>query len=112
MKGKIRDFFEKQLREGLLAPCIVLAEFIKYAGPRIGEEAAKNRLRLLKERGMKIVPLDEECGLTAGSLLLSHQNVPLADALIASFVTTGLAECVLTDDPHFKALNIKTKWIP
>jgi hypothetical protein len=111
-KAKIRDFFEKQLREGLLVPSIVLAEFIKYAGARIGEEAATNRLRLLKERGIVVVPVDENCGLAGGSLLLSHQNVPLADALIASFVTTGLADCVLTDDPHYKTLNIKTKWIP
>ena len=111
-KAKTRDFFEKQLREGLLAPSIVLAEFIKYAGPRIGEEAAKNRLRLLKERGMEVVALDEKCALTAGSLLLSHRNVPLADALIASFVSNGLADYVLTDDPHYKTLNIKTKWIP
>jgi hypothetical protein len=110
-KAKTKDFFEKELREGLLAPSIVLSEFIKYAGARIGEEAAKNRLRLLKERGMQVVAIDEECGLAAGSLLLSHQNVPLADALISAFVTTGLADYVLTDDPHYKTLNVKTKWI-
>jgi predicted nucleic acid-binding protein len=110
MKTKISDFCEKQLREGLLLPSIVLAEFIKYAGARIGEEAAKNRLRLLKGRGMQVVALDEDCGLAAGSLLLTHQNVPLADVLIASFVTTGIADCVLTDDPHYKTLNTKTKW--
>lgn len=110
-KAQIRAFFEKQLQEGLLVPSIVLAEFIKYAGSRIGEEAAKNRLRLLKERGMDVVTIDEKCGLAAGCLLLSHGNVPLADALIASFVTNGLADCVLTDDPHYKTLNVKTKWI-
>jgi len=60
---------------------------------------------------MQILPVDEECGKAAGSLLLSHQNVPLAEALIASFVTNGFADCVLTDDPHYKSLNIKTKWI-
>ncbi|MCW3984055.1 MAG: hypothetical protein NWE96_08675 [Candidatus Bathyarchaeota archaeon] len=43
---------------------------------------------------------------------LTHQNVPLADALIASCVTTGLANYVLTDDPHYKTLNIKTKSTP
>lgn len=46
MKKKTTDFFQKQLREGLLVPSIVLSEFVKYAGPRIGEEAAKNRIRL------------------------------------------------------------------
>jgi hypothetical protein len=38
--------------------------------------------------------------------------VPLADAIIASYVKTGEADYVVTDDPHFKALNVKTKWIP
>lgn len=111
-KTRTKDFFEKELRGGLLVPSIVLAEFIKYAGARIGEDAAKNRLRLLKERGMEVVTIDEACGLAAGSLLLSNQNVPIADALIASFVKTGLADYVLTDDPHYKTLNTKTKWIP
>jgi len=108
---KIRDFFESQLREGLLAPSIILSEFIKYAGLRMGEEAAKTRLRLLKEQGMKTVPIEEKNALIAGNLLLSNQNVPLADALIASYVKTGQADYVLTDDPHYKTLNTKTKWI-
>ncbi len=77
----------------------------------MGEEAAKTRLRLLKERGMQTAPIDEENALIAGSLLLSHRNVPIADAIIASYVKTGVAECVLTDDPHFKALGVKTKWL-
>jgi len=110
-KMKIRDFFESQLREGLLAPSIILSEFIKYAGLRMGEEAAKTRLRLLKEQGMKTVPIEEKNALIAGNLLLSNQNVPLADALIASYVKTGQADYVLTDDPHYKTLNTKTKWI-
>jgi hypothetical protein len=47
----------------------------------------------------------------AGSLLLANRNVPIADALIASFVKNGTAEYVVTDDLHFKALGVKTKWI-
>jgi hypothetical protein len=62
----------------------VITEFIKYAGARIGEDAARTRIRLLKEKGLKIIPLDEKDALTAGSLLPSHANVPIADALIAS----------------------------
>jgi len=110
-KETTRAFFQKELSGGLLAPSIVLAEFIKFAGARIGEEAAKNRLRLLKERGMQTISIDEENAFVAGSLLLSHRNVPLADAIIASFVKTGVAAYVVTDDPHFKALGVKTKWL-
>ena len=108
---KTRDFFEKELRENLIVPTVVLAEFIEVAGARIGEEAARNRIRLLKEHGMQIVQFDEQHALKTGSLLLSNHKVPLADAIIATYVKTGEANCVLTDDPHFKMLNVKTKWI-
>ena len=67
-------------------------------------------MRLLKDMGMRTMALDEEEALVAGSMLLSHQNVPIADALIASFVKLGAAEYVVTDDPHFKTLGIRTKW--
>ena len=111
MALKTRDFLEKELRDRLLAPSIILTEFVEVAGAKIGEGVAKNRLRLLKDRGIQIVPIEEENALIAGSLLLSHRNVPIADAIIASYVKTGVAECVLTDDPHFKALGVKTKWL-
>jgi predicted nucleic acid-binding protein len=107
---KAADFVEKEIARHLLAPSIILTEFIEIAGARIGEDAAKTRIRLLRERGMRTVALDEEEALVAGSLLLSHRNVPIADALIASFVKTGVAEYVVTDDPHLKELGIRTKW--
>jgi len=94
-----------------LAPSIILTEFVEFAGAKIGEDAAKNRIRLLKDRGMQIMPIDEVHALVAGNLLLSHRNVPIADALIASFVKTGAAEYVATDDQHFNVLGVKTKWI-
>jgi predicted nucleic acid-binding protein len=109
---KTRAFFEKELKDQLIAPTIVLTEFIEVAGTKISKEAAENRLRILKEKGMEIVELDEKTALTAGALLLAHRNVPITDALIAAYVKTGEADYVLTDDPHFKTLNVKTKWIP
>ena len=111
MGRKARDFFEKELREKVLVPTVVLAEFIEIAGARIGEEAAKTKIRLLKERGIQIVPFEERHALETASLLLSNRKVPLADAIIASYVKTGEANYVLTDDPHYKTLNTKTKWI-
>jgi AbrB family looped-hinge helix DNA binding protein len=83
-KQKTKTFIEKELKVRLLTPSIVIAEFIEIASARIGEEAARNRLRLLKDRGMKIIALDEEHALIAGNLLLSHKNVSTADAIIAS----------------------------
>jgi predicted nucleic acid-binding protein len=112
IKAKTRDFFEKELRGHLLAPSIVLTEFIEVAGSKIGEEAAKTKIRLLQDRGMQTVVFDEKQAFAAGSLLLSHRNVPIADVIIASFVKTEIAEYVLTDDTHFNALGVKTKWMP
>ena len=109
-KKKIEDLTKKEIERRLLAPSIILAEFLKIAGPRMGEDAARVRMRLLKDMGMRTMALDEEEALVAGSMLLSHQNVPIADALIASFVKLGAAEYVVTDDPHFKTLGIRTKW--
>ena len=111
MGRNARDFFKKELRENLLVPSVVLTEFIEIAGSRIGEEAAKTRIRLLKERGLQVLQFDELHAFTTGSLLLSNRNVPLADAIIASYVKTETAEYVLTDDPHFKALGVKTRWL-
>jgi len=111
MGRKARDFFQKQLREKLLLPTVVLSEFIEIAGARIGEEAAKTRIRLLKERGLQVLEFDELHALKTGNLLLSNRNIPLADAIIASYVKTGTAEYVLTDDPHFKSLSVKTRWL-
>jgi predicted nucleic acid-binding protein len=108
---KVERFVEKEIGRKLLAPSIVLTEFIKYGGSRIGEDAARTRLRVLKEKGLRTIPITEKDALTAGSLLLASPNVPIADALIASFVKNGAAEYVITDDPHFKTLGIKTRWI-
>ena len=109
-KTKIVALAEREIARHLLAPSIILTEFIKIAGARIGEDAAKTRIRLLMDRGMRTVAVDEEEALTAGSLLLSHRNVPISDALIASFVKNGVADYVVTDDPHFKEIGVKTKW--
>lgn len=107
----VERFFEKEIARQLFVPSIVLTEFIKYAGARIGEDAARTRLRVLNEKGLRTVPIAEKDALIAGSLLLANATVPIADALIASFVKNGSAEYVVTDDPHFKTLGVKTKWI-
>ena len=110
VRSKTVDLVEKEIARHLLAPSIILTEFMKIAGARIGEEAARTRLRVLRDKGMRTVAFDEEEALIAGSLLLSHQDVPIADALIASFVKTGAGEYVITDDPHYRTLGVKTKW--
>lgn len=109
-RRRVESLVQKEIAKRLLAPSIVLTEFIKIAGPRLGKDGAMTRLRLLTDRGMRISALEEGEAVAAGDLLLSHQDVPTADALIGSFVKTGMAEYVVTDDPHYRTLGIKTKW--
>jgi len=110
-KSRIETMMAKELLSGLLAPSIVLTEFLKISGARLGAEAARLRLNRLKDRGMHVLPITEEMALAAGGLLLRHGDVPIADALIASPVQTGEANYVITDDPHFKTLRVRTKWL-
>jgi len=98
-KRRVEVATTHELTHRLLAPTIVLTEFMKIAGVRIGEATARLRLRLLKERGLHTLALSEEMALSAGSLLVKHQEIPIADALIASPVKLGDADYVVTDDP-------------
>ncbi len=110
-KRRVEAAIMKELAHRLLAPSVVLTEFMKIAGTRVGESTARLRLNLLKERGLRVLALTEEMALAAGGLLLSHQDIPIADGLIASLVQTGEAEYVVTDDPHYKALGVRTEWV-
>src|SRR2546428_11139793 len=62
-KRQVEAAMTHELTRRLLAPTIVLTEFLKIAGIRIGEETARLRLRLLKERGLHTLPLSEEMAL-------------------------------------------------
>lgn len=107
---KVRSFVQKEVGRGVILPSIVLSEFLKIAGSKIGVQAAVRTLNLLKERGMKVRFIDEEVALEAGKLLVKHRNVPFADSLIAAFTSIKIAEYVLSDDPHFQIIGIKTRW--
>lgn len=111
-KTSVENLLNKELANGLIAPSIVLTEFIKFAGSRIGEAAVLARINLLKNRGMQIAPLDEPICLKAGKLLLAKRNIPIADALIASFVELHKAHYVISDDPDYEELGVKTKKWP
>ena len=111
VRRRVEAIMTSELGNRLLAPSIVLTEFLKIAGVRMGEATARLRLRLLKERGLHTLDITEEMALCAGNLLLKHQEIPIADALIASPVKLGKADCVITDDRHYKTLGIPTKWL-
>ena len=110
-KEAIEGLLRKELKEKLLAPSLVLTEFVKVAGSRMGKDSAHARLSVLRERGMQTAPIGEREALSGGDLLLAHPETPIADALIAAFVVNRLAEYVVSDDPHYRGLGVKTKWI-
>ena len=66
VKVGVEKLVDRELSTRLLAPSVVLSEFIKIGGRRIGEEAVLVRINLLKQRGMRVVPIDEEMAIMAG----------------------------------------------
>jgi len=107
----IASLMEESLRHGLLVPSIVVTEFIKLAGKRIGEEAALIFLRELTIRGADIVAVDEKIAIEAGKLALRHWDVPIADILIGATTVMYHVEHIISDDQHFKQMKFKTKWL-
>jgi predicted nucleic acid-binding protein len=110
-RDKARSFVQKELVNGMILPSIVLGEFLKIAGSKIGIQGAIRTINVLKERGAKVKSIDEELALGAGRLLLKHRDVPFADSLVAAFASIGTVDYILSDDPHFTALGIRTKWL-
>ena len=110
-KQRIANLMEESLRRGLLVPSIVVIEFIKLAGKRLGEEAALIFLKELTSRGVPIVAVDEKIAMEAGKLALRHWDVPIADVIIGATTVVHHAEHIVSDDQHFKEMKFKTKWL-
>jgi len=107
-REKIREFVARSAREGLAIPSVVVAEFVKVAGRRLGSEAAEVRIRVWISGGAKVEPIDERVAFEAGRMALA-KDVPLADALVAA-VAKSTGGVVVSDDPHFRVLGVKTTW--
>jgi len=109
-KRKIRRFFYKIIseEEALITP-IIIAEYLKIAGKLVGLTASEIMIKRFEAVGVKIEPLTYEDGVKAGELSLKHPNIPLADILIAA-TTLRLKGKIVSDDPHFKIIGLKTIW--
>jgi predicted nucleic acid-binding protein len=107
---RAKDFIQRELGRSMILPSIVLSEFVKITGAKIGIQAAINTINGLKDRGMKVKPIDEELALEAGKMLVKNRSVPIADSLVAAFASARIAEYVISDDPHFQVLGCKTRW--
>ncbi len=110
-RQKAAKLLQHELSHRLLIPSIVVAEYIKIAGRKIGVEAALNQINVLESRGATITDVDKEVAVEAGKLLNIHSKLPIADALIAATYNHNSAEYIITEDEHFEELGCKTRWI-
>ena len=110
-RDQVSALLVQELKRGLLIPSIVVTEYIKIAGGRVGLVASQAHIGELEARGARIVEIDRKIAVKAGELSLKHADIPMADALIASTAITHGAKQVLTDDLHFHELGLKLKWI-
>lgn len=105
----ILRFLKKHGKESFLIPTIVISEFLRVAGRRIGKETAKVRIRTwLSSSRVSTLDLDREIAEMAGELALDHR-VPIADAIIAS-AAKKVGGVVITDDEHFRKLGVRVIW--
>ena len=110
-RNRIRELMHSSLRERLVIPSVVLAEYFKTAGKKIGKQGVLTRISSLKESGAEVSRLDESMALLAGQLLLKDEKRSIGDALIAATALELHASHVISDDPHFHEFGLKTRWI-
>jgi predicted nucleic acid-binding protein len=107
----VRALMHRSLREHFVIPSVVLTEYFKTAGKKIGKQAVTTRISSLKESGAEVSELDESTALLAGELLLKDTKRSIGDALIAATALELHASHVISDDPHFHEFGLKTRWI-
>ena len=110
-KNAIIKLMRTALAEGLIVPSIVITEYIKIAGKRIGLEASETHIRSLMASGAMVRSINGRIAFTAGKLALKYPNIPIADTLIAAVAIEEGASYVITDDEHFRRMGLRTKWI-
>jgi predicted nucleic acid-binding protein len=107
----IRELMYRSLRERLTIPSVVVTEYFKTAGRKIGKQGVLTQISLLKENGATISEINETIAFVAGELLLKHENRSIGDSLIAATALYLRASYVVSDDRHFHDFGLKTRWI-
>jgi predicted nucleic acid-binding protein len=109
-RERIRELMHRSLREHLVIPSVVITEYFKTAGRKIGKQGVSTRISVLKENGADISGVDESIAFLAGEILLKDERRSIGDALIAATAMILHASHVVSDDPHFHEFGLKTKW--
>jgi predicted nucleic acid-binding protein len=110
-RDRISDLMHQSLREGLVIPSVVITEYFRTAGKKIGKQSVSTQISILKENGAEISDLDENIASLAGELSLKNEKRSIGDTLIAATALALHASHIVTDDPHFREFDLKTKWI-
>jgi predicted nucleic acid-binding protein len=110
-RDRVRELMHRSLREHLVIPSVVVTEYFKTAGRKLGKQGVSTQLSVLKENGAEISPLDESTSFLAGELSLKNQKRSIGDTIIAATALAIRASHIISDDPHFRELGLKTKWL-
>ena len=101
-RQRVMRLMQRELGRHLLIPSIVLTEYMKIAGGRVGSEAALTHLNEIESRGATVIDLNKQIALEAGKLLNRDPDFPIADALLAASAVLHSAEYIITSDEHFE----------
>jgi predicted nucleic acid-binding protein len=107
----MRQLMQRSLRERLVIPSVVITEYFKSAGKKIGIAGISTQISVLKGNGATVFDIDEATASRAGELLLENEQRSIGDSLIAATALELRASHVVSDDPHFHAFGLKTRWI-
>ncbi len=104
--------FHESIRSGkttAIVPTIVLTELFELNSREFGKETAHIRSRSAALT-YQLHELDADTAVEAG-MILSRHKVPIADSIISATYKVMEAEYVMTDDPHFNSIGVRTRWI-
>ena len=94
-----------------ILPTIVISELVKLTCERKGKEVAQLRYLSLVRSGLRVADLTADVAEKAGLLKCVHKNLPYGDCIIAATTLLSHAK-IITDDPHFSAVNnITCAWL-
>ena len=110
-RNRIRELMHRSLREHLVIPSVVVTEYFRTAGRKVGKQSVSTQISLLKENGAEISDLDETTAFLAGELSLKNERRSIGDTMIAATALVIRASHIITDDPHFREFGLRTKWI-
>jgi len=107
-----RTFDEARLQGSrVISSTITIVELLSEMSPSVGLETVQHRIKSAIAAGVGFVSPSEAIASRAGEILLKHNILPMADAIIAATALEETKGRVYTDDPHFEKIpGIHVVW--